>query len=453
MRASDKKTTPWNLPVQEFAAWKRRMEEERLANDPNLTPEEVASRLAKVGARAAGDDFALGILDVLDRPARSLAGGGATPVEMGSSDAMPPGERKAMSDFRTVRDVLSDKVSKQEFADSMKDRYDELPLYRDTGRWRFPVSLRDIMNRDPQVDSRFTGVDLANRGPDITEGIAEPQYEVPGSATGYARQEFQRIVETSPRGAPVPDNGTRYLFAERDIAQQKLDNALRNLGIKQQLANLVSWSKSSSSGSRRDPRAALAAVAGVLSTADQFDAARDEAAGRALAAAIKQRQEDDQRIVRLKGMNYYIPIGTNEELTQMRALSDSAVELESLVGELAKIEKDKTALNYKELRAGVREQALAILSKANSQGVIQEAEFKRYSEMYPVDATDRVYETLGRNLQALANSLKGRAEVRIKNHNGRAVGPVRKLWPTHFRKTRGPSPTSRILRRVSCTAP
>lgn len=435
----------WSLPVEELLRRKRDQERERAYNGAT-TPEEVQSRLNKVGARAADDDFSMRIMDVLDRPAEILAQGGTLPDDMRSSDAMSDVERAAYGKDRFYRDAFGDvlvptseegvfrkKPTREEMNKSLGTYFDSTPPGRNSaGGPRVPLSLKDIERADeviePVYDAR-TGVDLSGDLPVASRpGEALPQWAytdpeddpTTGYAKGYRIARYQLHEDTTPIGRPVPENGTRYLYADRDSANMQLENALRRLGIKQQLADVVRWNKQKSSATRKDPRAALGTLASLSESDDRLQGSAAQAYNERLAAIAKQAQEDTQRMVQVNGDDYYVPTSTASELEYLRGLSQAATDISAIAARAKEIAaKGGDIMHYKESLLALQQQAMHILTNAGKQGAISKDELAQYEKYMPVGNSTRVVNSITPNLEMLSDVLSKRAQGAVVQRGGK----------------------------------
>ncbi len=434
----------WSLPVEELLLRKKMQELER-ANNGATTPEELQSRLNKVDARAADDDFSMRILDVLDRPAELLAQGGALPGDMRSSDAMSDVERAAYGKDRYYRDAFGDvlvptseegvfrkKPTREELNKNLGTYFESTPPGRNSANdLRVPVSLDDIGRAleviKPVYDAR-TGVDLSGDLPVASRpGEALPQgvYTDPeddpttGYAKGYRLSRYQLHEDTTPIGRPVPENGTRYLYADRDSANMQLENALRRLGIKQQLADVVRWNKQKSSATRKDPRAALGALAGLSESDDRLQGSAAQAYNEKLAAIAKQAQEDTQRMVQVGGDDYYVPTGTSSEMEYLRGLTQASTDLADIAKRAKVLSDGSKDVHYKEKLRALQQQAMHILTNAGKQGAISKDELAQYEKYIPVGYSDAIINSIAPNLELLSDVLEKRAKEAVSQRGGK----------------------------------
>ena len=431
----------WSLPVDELL-YRKKMQELERANNGAITPEELQSRLNKTSARAVDDGFTLGILDALEAPNKTPAG----VRDISPSDAMSDAERTTYGENRYMRDLygprkyptsdgtLRDVPTRDEVYANLGKYFEEVLPADDVWPFgpRVPISKENrgkrVEDARNPVDATFTGVDLSGDLPVASRpGEALPQWvytdpeddPTTGYAKGYRIARYQLHEDTTPIGRPVPENGTRYLYADRDTANMQLENALRRLGIKQQLADVVRWNKQKSSATRKDPRAALGALAGLSESDDRLQGSAAQAYNEKLAALAKQAQEDTQRMVQVGGDDYYVPTGTSSEMEYLRALTQASTDLADIATRAQDLSNESKDVHYKEKLSALQQQAMHILTNAGKQGAINKDELAYYKQYIPVGYSDAIINSITPNLKMLSDVLEKRARGAVSQRGGK----------------------------------
>ena len=229
------------------------------------------------------------------------------------------------------------------------------------------------------------------------------------------------------------------LNARVTVAKAKYQAAVELLGLRRQLEEPVSWSKSSGSATSRthNPMGALE-----LGGKMENDVARTAMA--MLEARKKEQRDLGERRVIIRGQQYDTT-GTVAEAEKMRAKAALGAQLRNIADDLKALKA--TDPDFSGKRDNLIDYASATISAGLSQGVLTDADAARKAQQLATDRIQFVFKGGPAVLRNMADSIDKNVIADIAQRSGRRVTGGR-LW-----LSQKPRFMSRIPPQGSCALP
>lgn len=212
------------------------------------------------------------------------------------------------------------------------------------------------------------------------------------------------------------------LNARVAVAKARYQSAMDLLGLRRQLEDPVSWSKSSGGSTSRthDPAA-------MWERKGRLESAARQAEANVMKAQREYEKELSEKQIHFDKNVYQMPEGAQkEEVAEARAISVLPVMLESFANTLENLQKNSSNIpidDFNQQVAGIVDTASAVISKGLSMGVLTDADAKRKMDQLSVVRLQPFGQNGVAVLKTLAAQMKDLARINIGSRGGR---PLRK---------------------------
>ena len=205
----------------------------------------------------------------------------------------------------------------------------------------------------------------------------------------------------------------RYLAAETDNAMARYEMALKRLGLRQQMEDVVSWSKSSGGSTSRTHN-----PLGAIELGGKMESEATRRAAAMLEANMKAQRELGERRVIIRGQQYDTT-GTVTEAEKMRAKAALGAQLRNIADDLDALKRMDPDFDRKS--QNLIDYASATISTGLSQGVLTDPDAARKAQQLATDRFQFITKGGAAVLRSMADSTDKNVEADIAQRGGRRV--------------------------------